>query len=134
MIDGANVNIKNHHPKRPPCRLKEWLTMGNHFFTKMNSKKKLRFFHVIALKKIDRLVETVVDSRWSGGSRIYCHRNNVAIGNEPLGGRLEDGEFESEAGIADFPDPGMDMEDLVKKRPVAVLAELFHVIKIDSGL
>jgi hypothetical protein len=43
--------------------------------------------------------------------------------NEPLIFGLEDGEFEGEAGIADFSDPGMDMEDLVKKRPVMVLAE-----------
>jgi hypothetical protein len=57
----------------------------------------------------------------------------MAIGNEPLGRRLEDGEFKRETGIADFPDPSMNMKDLVEKRPVAVLAERFHVEKIDPG-
>jgi hypothetical protein len=47
----------------------------------------------------------------------------VTVSNEPLIFRLEDREFESEAGIADFSDPGMDMEDLVEKRTVMVLAE-----------
>ena len=58
----------------------------------------------------------------------------MAIGNEPLGGRLEDGEFKSETRITNFPDPGMNMENLIEKRPVAILAERFHVIKINSGL
>ena len=57
----------------------------------------------------------------------------MAIGNEPLGRRLEDGEFKSETRITDFPDPSVNMEDLVEKRPVAVLAERFHVEEIDPG-
>ena len=74
-----------------------------------------------------------MDNRWSGGRRIHCHRNNMAIGNEPLGRRLEDGEFKSETRIADFSDPSMNVEDFVEKRPVAVLAERFHIEKIDPG-
>ena len=57
----------------------------------------------------------------------------MAIGNEPLGRRLEDGEFKSETRISDFADPSVNMEDLVEKRPVAVLAERFHVEEIDPG-
>ena len=95
--------------------------------------EKLRLFLVSSLEKCNRLAKVVVDWRWSGGRLIHCHRNNMAIGNEPLGRRLEDGEFKSETRIADFPDPGMNMEDLVEKRPVAVLAERFHVEKIDPG-
>ena len=57
----------------------------------------------------------------------------MAIGNEPLGRRFEDGEFKSETRITNFPDPSMNMEDLIEKRPVAVLAERFHVEKIDPG-
>ena len=107
--------------------------MGNHLSKEMSIKKKLRFFRVSSLEKFNRLAETVVDWLRSGGRRIHCHRNNMAIGNEPLGRRLEDGEFKSETRIADFPDPSMNMEDLVEKRPVAVLAERFHVEKIDPG-
>jgi hypothetical protein len=95
--------------------------------------EKLRFFRVSSLEEFNRLTEIVVDRRWFGGRRIYCHRNNMAIGNEPLGRRLEDGEFKSETRITDFPDPSMNMEDLVEKRPVAVLAERFHIEKIDPG-
>jgi len=58
----------------------------------------------------------------------------MSVGNEPLRFGLEDREFESKAGIADFPYPGMDMEDLVKKSPVTVLAERLHVIKINPSL
>jgi hypothetical protein len=107
--------------------------MGNHFIIKMNSEKKLRFVRVSYLEKFNRLAETIVDRRRSGGSRIHCHRNNMAIGNEPLGRRLEDGEFKSETRITDFSDPSMNMEDLVEKRPVAVLAKRFHIEKIDPG-
>ena len=97
--------------------------MGHHLSKKMNIKKKLRFFHVSSLEAGYGLAEVVVDNRWSGGRRIHCHRNNMAIGNEPLGRRLEDGEFKSETRIADFPDPSVNMEDLIEKRPVTVLAE-----------
>jgi hypothetical protein len=95
--------------------------------------KKSRFFRVSSLEEFNRLAETVVDRRWSGRSGIHCHRDNMAIGNEALRRRLEDGEFKSETGITDFPDPSMNMEDLVEKRPVAVLAERFHIEKIDPG-
>ena len=95
--------------------------------------EKLRLFLVSSLEKCNRLAKVVVDWRWSGGRLIHCHRNNMAIGNEPLGRRLEDGEFKSETRIADFPDPSVNMEDLIEKRPVAVLAERFHVEKIDPG-
>ena len=74
-----------------------------------------------------------MDWRWSGGRLIHCHRNNMAIGNEPLGRRLEDGEFKSETRITDFSDPSVNMEDLVEKRPVTVPAERFHVEEIDPG-
>jgi len=47
----------------------------------------------------------------------------MTVGNEPLRFGLEDGELESKAGIADFSYPGMDMENLVEKRPVMILAE-----------
>ena len=57
----------------------------------------------------------------------------MAIGNEPLGGRLEDGEFKSETRITNFPDPSMNMENLIEKRPVAILTKWFHVKKIDPG-
>jgi hypothetical protein len=86
-------------------------------------REKLRFFRVSSLEKINRLAETVVDWRRSGGRRIHCHRNNVAIGNEPVGRRLKDGEFKSETSITNFPDPSMNMENLIEKRPVAVLAQ-----------
>jgi len=95
--------------------------------------EKLRLFLVSSLEKCNRLAKVVVDWRWSGGRLIHCHRNNMAIGNEPLGRRLEDGEFKSETRITDFPDPSVNMEDLIEKRPVAVLAERFHVEKIDPG-
>ena len=95
--------------------------------------EKLRLFLVSSLEKCNRLAKVVVDWRWSGGRLIHCHRNNMAIGNEPLGRRLEDGEFKSGTGIADFSDPSVNMEDLIEKRPVAVLAERFHVEKIDPG-
>ena len=95
--------------------------------------EELGFFGVSSLEKFNRLSETVVDWRRSRGSRIYCHRNNVAIGNEPLGGRLEDGEFKSETRIANFPYPSVNMENLIEKRPVAVLAERFHIKEIDPG-
>jgi hypothetical protein len=88
---------------------------------------------VSSLEKFNRLAEVVVDRRWSGGRRIHCHRNNMAIGNEPLDRRLEDGEFKSETRITYFPDPSVNMENLIEKRPVAVLAERFHVEKIDPG-
>jgi len=110
----------------------EVLSCSNSFAQKLGWKK-LRFFRVSSLEEFNRLAEIVVDRRWFGGSRIHCHRNNMAIGNEPLRRRLEDGECKSETGIADFPDPSMNMEDLVEKRPVAVLAERFHIEKIDPG-
>ena len=99
----------------------------------MNSNKILSLFHDSSFEEFNRLAEIVVDRRRSGGSRIDCHRNNMAIGNEPLGRRLEDGEFKSETRITDFPDPRMNMEDLVEKRPVVVLTERFNVEKIDPG-
>jgi hypothetical protein len=133
MFNRANVNRKDHRPQKPPYRLKEWLTMGNYLFKKMKSKKKLRFFRVSYLEKFNRLAETIVDRRRSGRSGIHCHRDNMTIGNEPLGCRLEDGEFKGETRIANFPDPGMNMENLVEKRPIAVLTERFHVEKIDPG-
>ena len=58
----------------------------------------------------------------------------MTVSNESLIFGLEDGEFKSETRIADFPDPSMNMENFIEKRPVAVLAERFHVIKINSGL
>jgi hypothetical protein len=133
MIDMVNVNRKNHHSQKPPCRLGEWLTMENYLFKKMNRKKRLRFFRVTSLEKFNRLAETVVDRRWSGRRRIHCHRDNMAIGNEPLGRRLENREFKGETRITNFSDPGMNMEDLVEKRPVVVLTERFNVEKIDPG-
>jgi hypothetical protein len=52
----------------------------------------------------------------------------VAVGNEPLGDGLEDGEFKGKTGITYLADAGMHVEDFVKKSPVAVLAKRFNVI------
>ena len=127
-------NQKGMLPENYNRRIKggEVLSCSISFVQKLGWKK-LRYFRVSSLEKFNRLAETIVDRRWSGGRRIHCNRNNMAIGNEPLGRRLEDGEFKSETRITDFPDPSMNMEDLVEKRPVAVLAERFHVEKIDPG-
>lgn len=78
---------------------------------------------VFALKASHSLAKTLWCANGFRRGGINGHSNNVTISNEPLRFRLEEGEFEGKAGIADFPYPGMDMENLVKKSSVVVLAE-----------
>jgi hypothetical protein len=49
----------------------------------------------------------------------------MAIGNEPLDRRLEDGEFKSETRITYFPDPSVNMENLIDGRKRHAPAGLF---------
>jgi len=58
----------------------------------------------------------------------------MTVGNEPLGIRLEDGEFKGETGIAYFTHAGMYVENFIKKSPVTVLAERFDIVKVDTVL
>ena len=78
---------------------------------------------VFALKASHSLAKTLWCANGLGSVGINGHSDNMTTRNEPLRFRLEDGEFESKAGIADFPYPGMDMENLVKKGSVVVLAK-----------
>ena len=78
---------------------------------------------VLALEASHGLAEVLWRRSGLGGRRINGHGDNVTAGNEPLRLGLEDGELEGKAGIADFSHPGMDMENLVKKGSVMVLAE-----------
>ena len=78
---------------------------------------------VVALEASHGLAEVFWCASGLGRKRINGHGDNVTAGNEPLRLGLEDGELKSKAGIADFSHPGMDMENLVKKRSIMVLAE-----------
>jgi len=88
----------------------------------------------VALEAGHGQTKTLWRANGLGRRRINGHCDNMTVGNESLRFRLEDREFEGKAGIAYFPHPGMDMENLVKKCPAMVLAACFHVIKIDPSL